>query len=268
MMLFVQNTLQKQPIKLCLLFLPAILLVFIIARCMGPQHLLASPLPSQRRLIVLDPGHGGTNLGAPSVRPHIFEKHITLQIAKLLRARLVKEGFIVRLTREKDRYLTLRERGHMANQYNADLFVSLHANATQNHAQLGYETFILSPRAIEVDTPALRRESGRQRPGLPPAMARLLDDIEQSSSQVAAASFAHAIQTHMRKLRGKGGDRGVRQDAMHVLLGATMPALLVEVGFIDHPVEGEELMQPSMQKAIANAIANAILARRNLLERS
>ena len=210
-------------------------------------------------LILIDPGHGGTNSGAPSVRPEIFEKHITIAMAGVLRERLEAKGFHVRLTRHADTYLTLRERGRLANEMDADLFVSLHANATESHSHSGYETFILTPDAVDIDSRALRHDSGRPRPGMEPTLAALLDDIERSTSQVAAAELAASIQSNMRTLRGKAGDRGVRQDSMHVLLGATMPAVLVEVGFIDHPIEGEQLMNPEVREDMVDAIADAII---------
>jgi N-acetylmuramoyl-L-alanine amidase len=207
---------------------------------------------------LLDPGHGGTNTGAPSIREDIFEKHVTLAMAGALRSRLQKKGIEVRLTRSRDEYLTLRQRGRMANEMNADLFVSLHANATDNHSHSGYEVFILTADAVDVDSRALRHDSGRARPGLDAKTCALLDDIERSTTQVLAADVATSIQGNMRELRGKAGDRGVRQDSMHVLLGATMPAVLVEVGFIDHPIEGEELMDPKLRGKMADAIAEAI----------
>lgn len=210
-------------------------------------------------LILIDPGHGGTNSGAPSVRPDIFEKHITLAMAGVLRKRLVDAGYHVRLTRRKDKYLTLRERGRLANEMDADLFVSLHANATESHSHSGYETFILTPDAVDIDSRALRHDSGRPRPGVDPDIAVMLDDIERSTSQVAAAELAARIQGNLRTLRGKAGDRGVRQDSMHVLLGATMPAVLVEVGFIDHPIEGEQLMDAKIRNSMVDAIADAII---------
>lgn len=221
----------------------------------------SAPVPgSQKLLVLLDPGHGGTNTGAPSIREDIFEKHVTLAVAGTLRAKLQAKGIEVRLTRTKDEYLTLRQRGRMANAMDADLFVSVHANATENHSHSGYETFILTPEAVDVDSRALRHNSGRARPGLDAKTCAMLDDIERSTTQMRSADVAKSIQDNMRTLRGKAGDRGVRQDSMHVLLGATMPAVLVELGFIDHPIEGEELMDPKLREKMADAIAEAIFA--------
>ena len=86
----------------------------------------------------------------------------------------------------------------------------------------------------------------------------MLDDVERGASQWEAAELAARVQHNLRQRRGAEGDRGVRQDAHHVLLGATMPAILVEVGFIDHPVEGRQLQEPGVQKQLAAAIAEAI----------
>jgi N-acetylmuramoyl-L-alanine amidase len=86
----------------------------------------------------------------------------------------------------------------------------------------------------------------------------VLDDLERGAAQWEAADLAARMQRALRERRGSAGDRGVRQDEHHVLLGATMPAVLVEVGFIDHPIEGKELTEPTTQGAIADALAEAI----------
>ncbi len=210
-------------------------------------------------LILIDAGHGGTNTGAPSVRADIFEKHLTLAMAEALRVRLQNRGYEVRMTRTSDTYLSLRQRGRMANEMNVDLFISLHANASENHSHSGFETYILTPEAVDIDSRALRHDSGRVRPDVDADTAALLDDIERSSSQVRAAELATSIQQNMRSLRGKAGDRGVRQDSMHVLLGATMPAVLIEVGFIDHPIEGEELLDAKLRGRMLDAITDAVV---------
>jgi N-acetylmuramoyl-L-alanine amidase len=86
----------------------------------------------------------------------------------------------------------------------------------------------------------------------------VLDDVERGAAQWESAELALAIQRELREVRGGAGDRGVRQESQHVLLGATMPAVLVEVGFIDHPLEGRELADPAVQARIADAIAAGI----------
>ncbi len=212
----------------------------------------------EKPLIVIDPGHGGANTGAPGVEHGFFEKRFTLALARGLKKRLEQNGYRVEMTRESDVYVTLRDRVKQANELRADLFISLHANATETHAQRGYETFILTPQALDVDARALRIADGAPRGDTDPDMALLLDDLERGMSQNAAADLALAIQTQLRRVRGEEGDRGVRQDAMHVLLGATMPAVLVEVGFVDHAIEGRELLDAGVRGQICEALTRAV----------
>lgn len=209
-------------------------------------------------LVVLDAGHGGSNPGATGMAG-VLEKQLTLVIARQVRDRLVAAGIDVVMTRDRDASLTLRRRMATANQRGADLFVSIHANASPARVQRGYETFVLTAAGVDIDGRALRSETGTPRPGVDAATALVLDDVERGACAWESAELAAAVQKALRAVRGPEGDRGVRQDAHHVLLGATMPAVLIEVGFIDHPIEGHELMRADVQAAIATAIAGAIV---------
>ena len=209
------------------------------------------------RVVVLDPGHGGSNRGAKGAT--LYEKQLTLTLANLVATRLRDRKITVVMTRTTDRTLTLRQRVAIADQLPADLFVSIHANASQARTQRGFETFVLTPKGIDVDGRALRSDVRTPRAGIDPEIALVLDDVERGASQWEAADLAARMQRSLRDRRGAAGDRGVRQDAHHVLLGATMPAVLVEVGFIDHPIEGKQLATPSVQSQIADAIAEAIV---------
>ncbi|MBK9032628.1 MAG: N-acetylmuramoyl-L-alanine amidase [Myxococcales bacterium] len=219
----------------------------------------AATPPHARPLVVLDAGHGGSNPGAAGAVTGLFEKQLTLSVARQVRDRLAAAGIDVLLTRDRDATLTLRQRVALANQRAADVFVSIHANASPERVQRGYETFVLTAAGVDVDGRALRSESGTPRT-VDAATALVLDDVERGAAQWEAADLAAAVQRELRAVRGADGDRGVRQDAHHVLLGATMPAVLVEIGFIDHPIEGHELAEPATQAAIADALARAIAA--------
>src|SRR5512143_2141392 len=105
--------------------------------------------------VVLDPGHGGSNTGAAGVVEGLYEKRLTLALARAVAERLEAHGVQVSLTRDGDRFVTLRERVRAANLAHADVFVSLHANASPTKAQRGYETYILTPDALNVDTAAI-----------------------------------------------------------------------------------------------------------------
>jgi N-acetylmuramoyl-L-alanine amidase len=209
------------------------------------------------KIVVLDPGHGGSNTGT---RGHgRNEKSVTLAIATQVADRLRAHGIQVALTRTTDRTLTLRQRVATAVKVPADLFISIHANASPTRTQRGYETFVLTPRGVDVDGRALRADTQTTRASMDPEIAHMLDDVERGSSQWESADLAARMQRSLRQRRGSDGDRGVRQDSQHVLLGATMPAVLVEVGFLDHPIEGKELASAEVQGQVADAIAEAIL---------
>jgi N-acetylmuramoyl-L-alanine amidase len=216
-----------------------------------------SPEQEQAPVVVLDPGHGGSNPGATGVTG-LHEKQLSLVLASGVAERLRARGISVQLTRTTDRTLTLRQRVAIADRIPADLFVSIHANASRTHRHHGYETYIVTARGIDVDGRALRSDTTTPRPGIAPDIALVLDDVERGASQWEAAELATRMQHALRDRRGPEGDRGVRQDTHHVLLGATMPAVLVEVGFIDHPIEGRQLADPAVQSQLADAITEAI----------
>lgn len=218
---------------------------------------LLGSLPARAApVVVIDPGHGGSNAGAAG--SGISEKALTLTLAQKVASRLHHRRIDTRLTRTDDRTSTLRQRVAAANRLGADLFLSIHANASTNRTQRGFETFVLTAEGIDIDGRALRSHAGAPRPNIDAETALILDDVERGASQWESAELAVRVQKSLRAVRGKDGDRGVRQDAHHVLLGATMPAVLVEVGFIDHPVEGKQLLDPDVQDDLAAAIADAI----------
>ena len=214
---------------------------------------------STAKLVVLDAGHGGSNMGAAAAVAGIFEKQVNLAYVRGIRRHLLEKGVRVLLTRNSDRYLTLRQRVAFANYVGADALVSIHMNATPTHSQRGYETYILTPKAVQVDASALRIGTGIQRPRVDWMTQRILEEVERGVVFPQAARLAGAIQAGLRQVHGVKGDRGVRQDSMHVLLGATMPAVLVEVGFLDHPIEGPSLLTKKTHSEVTNAIAQAII---------
>jgi N-acetylmuramoyl-L-alanine amidase len=217
----------------------------------------ASPAAPRLPIVMLDPGHGGSNAGTRGAGLH--EKQLTFAIANQVAARLRARGITVELTRTDDRTLTLRQRVAAADRSLADLFISIHANASPTRSQRGFETFVLTPRGVDIDGRALRSDTQTPRQAnVDSEIARVLDDVERGSSQWESAELATRMQRSLRERRGAEGDRGVRQEAHHVLLGATMPAVLVEVGFLDHPIEGKQLADPTVQGRIADALAEAI----------
>jgi N-acetylmuramoyl-L-alanine amidase len=228
-------------------------------RFLAPALLCLALPAAAAPLVVLDAGHGGSNTGAAGVVEGLYEKRLTLALARAVARRLEARGVDVLLTRDDDRYLSLRERVRIANGAGASLFMSLHFNASPTRAQRGYETYILTPEALDIDSAAIRGADGPPRPGTDAETARLLDDLERAAALPVAARFAERVQARIAAVRGAGASRGVKQAPMDVLMGPTMPSVLVEVGFIDHPVEGVELLRRETRDALAEALAQAVM---------
>jgi N-acetylmuramoyl-L-alanine amidase len=239
----------------------------VAALLLGLTQLAGSAPRTTVFVVVIDPGHGGSNTGAAGVVEGLYEKRLTLALARAVARRLSDEpGVLVKLTREGDQYLTLRERVRRANRAGADVFVSIHANASPARSQRGFETWVLSPDALDVDARAVRAGDGADRRGVDPDTAVLLDDVERGSAQPWALRLGAAIQARMAAARPDSPNRGLKQSSMDVLMGPVMPAALVEVGFIDHPIEGAELLDREVREGIAIAITEGILDYREARE--
>src|SRR5260370_29679452 len=135
--------------------------------------------------VVIDPGHGGSNTGAPTRLPGAFEKRVTLAVARLVAGELRARGFAVVLTRERDEFLTLRERARRANAATPDCFISLHANASGDRSRRGIETWILARDAVEVES---RRAASHEHDDVQALLAELhLLDAHKQSLRLAQA---------------------------------------------------------------------------------
>jgi N-acetylmuramoyl-L-alanine amidase len=202
--------------------------------------------------IVIDPGHGGNNLGAAGRSGSgVREKRLVLKVAQRIGHLLRARGYEVRLTRDDDRYLTLRERVRRANAASARTFVSLHANASPDHTQQGVEVYVLSRAQAEVEA---RRDARRAGPGA----RAMLADLAAAKHLDDGVRLAQKIQQHLLRRRPGVFDRGVRQSGFDVLAGVHAPAVLVEMGFIDHIEEGAALLDEQVQEQIALAISDGI----------
>jgi N-acetylmuramoyl-L-alanine amidase len=222
------------------------------------------PGPEPLRTIVIDPGHGGHDVGA--VGPTgLQEKELALDVARRV-ASLVQEELGVRVvaTRSRDQFVGLRERTALANRERADLFVSIHVNAAPVAAATGTETYFLSNeatdgaarRAAEYENRLLGVDTGPS--GGPPDVLRsILWDLAQSDFQQESSRAAETLQNHLdRALRRPS--RGVKQAPFYVLGGAAMPAVLVEIGFISNPQEEQRLRDDGYRERIARALAAGI----------
>jgi N-acetylmuramoyl-L-alanine amidase len=207
--------------------------------------------------VALDAGHGGTNLGAAGREAGLLEKRVTLEIARRVQQRLGRERAIrVVLCREGDVMVPMRARVRCANEAGARLFLSLHANASpqaRRGVQRGFELYVLPPADVDADVDAAALTAPTD------ADAAWAEHRVRATAAESLAA-ARRIEWQMADSLGADRDRGIKQSgaSLDVLQGLTMPAVLVEVGFIDHEEEGRLLATPGGWDAIAGALAKAI----------
>jgi N-acetylmuramoyl-L-alanine amidase len=212
-------------------------------------------------LIVVDAGHGGKDPGA--IGPHkIYEKDVVLKMAHALARELRKQmGVKVLLTRSDDHYLKLRERTEYANRVGADLFISLHANATRNGKAYGVETYFLNLSKNNQAAEVAARENGttlKEVGNLEGILFDLMANSKINESSRLAAEVQQALISGLRSHYSRVRDLGVKQGPFHVLLGATMPSVLVESGFISNFREEKRLLSSNYQKRVAAAIVEGV----------
>lgn len=210
------------------------------------------------RTIVIDPGHGGKEVGA--VGPGgLLEKDVTLAVARKLAASLSsKTGARIVLTREDDSVVSLDQRTALANQYNADLFLSIHINAAVVKGAKGSETYYLSLEASdELARKAAETENASAAADPASDLKLILWDLAQQAYIEESSRFATTIQEEMNAASSIV-NRGVKQGPFKVLVGATMPAALVELGFISNPEEEAKLQSEAFQNAMVAALTRAV----------
>lgn len=222
------------------------------------------------RVVVIDPGHGGEDTGAKG-HSGIAEKDITLSIALKL-ADALKESMDARvlLTRTSDVFIPLEERTAFANANRADIFISIHVNAAASRDARGTETFFLSMDATDEDARRLAAfENNADSAGAVVLtdggdLKDILLDMASTRSHHESSRLAEAVHLSMLGKAGREG-RGVKQAPFTVLVGATMPAVLVEVGFISNPSEEKWLSSRKDQELAARAIADAVVSFRDIM---
>lgn len=224
----------------------------------------ASPSP-EPKTVVIDPGHGGRDPGAqgPFGPP---EKDLTLALAQLIEERLEEDGDLrVVLTRTDDRYVSLEERTATANAQGAELFVSIHVNASESESLDGVETYTLNNTEDQATIRLAALENGLTLAGAAPGerdLAYILSDLVQTGKEDESIVLARAVQGELvRYLRTRWrnvSDLGVKKGPFYVLVGAYMPCILVEVGFLTHSVEGPRISTQRYQRDLAEGIAAGI----------
>ena len=206
-------------------------------------------------LVVIDPGHGGDDQGARGPGGE-EEKNITLAVARLTAQRLQAANVAARMTRDADETLPLVDRTSAANRLKADVFVSIHLNASQAKGARGAETYFMNADASDAQAAqAAERENASAGSD---ALQLILWDLAHVANLNASSQLARALQARLNALHSIA-DRGVKQAPFVVLTGATMPAALVEIGFLSNPGEAQRLLTSEFQNEVAAALAEGII---------
>ena len=213
-------------------------------------------------VVVLDAGHGGHDEGA--IGPSgLREKELVLDVTRRVARKLVERGLHVVLTRRDDRFLSLEERTAVANDAWGDLFLSIHANASTSRSPRGIETYFAS---LDSTDEAARLVAERENTALgakaPTAdtadpLAAILGDLIETEHLQESSEFAKLAEDGLSEAAGDRS-RGVKQAPFVVLMGVRMPATLVEIGFVTHPGEEQQLRKSNRKDAIAEALASAV----------
>ena len=218
----------------------------------------------KNKVIVLDAGHGADDVGAvgPNKR---YEKVVNLNVTKYLAALLKQRGYTIYLTRNNDTFIKVMDRTILANEKNADLFISVHTNAVPKEKANevdGVETFFLSParserakRVAELENKTDIREMSNSSKDV---FLESLNRPRITASHKFAIDVQAGILQSTRSKYKDVKDSGVREGPFWVLVGAQMPSILVELGYISHPTESKRLYDKDYQQLLANGSANGV----------
>jgi len=212
--------------------------------------------------IVIDAGHGGHDIGAPGYIKGVREKDVVLSIARRLAKKIRKElGCEAIMTRDSDRFLTLEERTAIANTQNADLFISIHCNASKSPRVYGFETYYLNLATDDDAILVAARENATSRKTISD-LQNILNDLMQNSKINESSRLAAFVQNALhRQMKGRYkyvSNKGVKQAPFYVLLGAQMPAILVETSFISNQRECQRLVTAQYQEDLCEAIVKGV----------
>ncbi len=220
------------------------------------------------RTVMIDPGHGGKDPGARGV-DGVTEKDVNLKFARALGEILRKKGFQVLYTRSSDVFVPLETRTEMANAKGADLFISVHCNAHGDAGSSGLETYSLNLASSQDAVRVAARENAASQKKISDLQA-ILTDLMLSAKTAESKDLARFVQKRaMGEVRGRYAtrDRGPHEAPFFVLIGANMPAVLVELGYLSNADEAGRLSSDAYLAALARGMADGVLAYKKRIER-
>lgn len=229
-----------------------------------PPLVTVTPRDRSKKVIVIDPGHGGKDSGA--IGNGFMEKDIVLQIGSQLAEKLRAQGYTVYMTRSNDTFIELKDRTKFANDKEADLFISVHANSIPKTSDplgaQGLETYFLSPtrseRAMRVAALENSQDMGEMGEYGKLSFLSFLNKEKIIASNKLGIDLQKSILGSLRKQFGGVHDNGVKEAPFWVLVGAQMPAVLVEVGYISHPEEAVRIADEKYQRWMVEGLVDGV----------
>ena len=232
------------------------------------SHMLAAQLGLSVRTIIIDPGHGGRDPGA--MHNGVVERDVNLDVAQRLKKILEKLGYKVHLTRSGNKGISLAERVRFSRRNKGDLFVSIHVNAADNTSISGLETYILDfARTSSASRLAMVENADSGRLGdMDKILTEILTGARTSESRRLADSIQKSTLSYLKKNGASTRDGGVKGAPFFVLVGSSMPSVLVEIGYCTNKSEASRLKTSKHRQRVAQGLANGIHAyARSLLQK-
>jgi N-acetylmuramoyl-L-alanine amidase len=229
----------------------------------------AAVFPLAVRKVAIDAGHGGRSVGTRTLPLGLVEKDLTLDVAARLQKLLEADHFQVVMTRDRDEEVSLEQRGVLANQGSADIFVSIHVNWIENRKARGVETYFLGATEDPYLTRLAaeeNRESGYSLTDMRRLLDRIYADVRHEKSRELAETVQASLWSSLHKFNPRLEDRGVKAAPFIVLLTTEMPAILAEVSCLSNEEEAELLAKPLYRQYIAEALAAGVRAYANGVE--
>ena len=231
-----------------------------VAPVTDPEPLVPKSLTREfgltAKTIVIDPGHGGKDPGALG-SGNLQEKDIVLSISHKLREVLTAKGYTVLMTRDTNRFIPLKKRTQFATQHKADLFLSIHANASESTRANGIETYYLDVTSRDKASEKIAARENVNSGYNIQELETLLEGLIRESKSEDSKRLARHVQDTLVQNTG-AVDRGVKHARFVVLIGTKVPAILIETGFVSNPGEGRKLATSAYQHKIAAAIAQGV----------
>lgn len=225
-----------------------------------------APYKKRKKIVVLDPGHGGKDPGAIGRSFKTYEKNITLSLGHELKRQLENKGYKVYMTRSTDIFIPLRKRVTIARSYHADLFISIHADSAKNRNAQGLSIYTLSETASDKEAEALaERENkadiidGMDFSDNSPEINDVLISLSQNDSRNKASKFSSYVVQNMKK-QVKVLSNAHRFAGFAVLKAPDIPSVLVELGYLSNYTEEKYLRQPNYRKKLAEAITKSVVS--------